>query len=156
VARRDHDGPEKGVYTWAVMLHRTPHHGLAMLLATLFLTACMGQRELGQENDRLRERVLELENQLLRKTRESAEARARLQRTEPLSASARQDVQANTPYVAEITIGRWSHARDTDGDGEPDELLVYIQPVDGWGRFMQIVGTLSVHAAVFPADAGHV
>ncbi len=141
------------MYTWAVMLHRTPHHCLAMLLATLFLTACMGQRELAQENDRLRERVLELETQLLRTTRESAEARARLQRPESPSASARQDVQANTPYVAEITIGRHSHARDIDGDGEPDELLVYIEPVDGWGRFMQIVGTLSVHAAVLPADA---
>lgn len=135
------------------MLHRTPHHCLAMLLATLFLTACAGQRELAQENDRLRERVLELETQLLRKTRESAEARARLQRPESPSAAARQDVQANTPYVAEITIGRWSHARDTDGDGELDELLIYIEPVDGWGRFMQIVGTLSVHAAVLPADA---
>ena len=124
-----------------------------MLLATLFLTACIGQRELAQENDRLRERVLELETQLRRTTRESAEARARLQRPESPSAAARQDVQANTPYVAEITIGRMSHARDTDGDGELDELLVYIEPVDGWGRFMQIVGTLSVHAAVLPPDA---
>lgn len=135
------------------MLHRTPHHCLAMLLATLLLTACMGQQELAQENDRLRERVLELETQLLRKTRESAEARARRQRPESPSAAARQDVQANTPYLAEIAIGRYTHARDTDGDGETDELLVYIQPVDGWGRFMQIVGTLCVHAAVFPADA---
>lgn len=124
-----------------------------MLTATLFLTACMGQRELAQENDQLRERVQELETQLLRKTRESAEARARLQRPESSDAAARQDVQANTPYVAEITIGRLSHARDTDGDGDLDELLVYIEPVDGWGRFMQIVGTLSVHAAVLPPDA---
>ncbi len=152
-AARPSGGPEEGVYTWAVMLHRTPHHCLAMLLATLFLTACTGQRELAQENDRLRERVLELETQLRRTTRESAEARARLPRSESPSASARQDVQANTPYVAEITIGRMSHARDTDGDGEPDELLIYIEPVDGWGRFMQIVGTLSVHAAVLPTDA---
>ena len=95
-----------------------------MLMATLFLTACMGQRELAQENDRLRERVLELETQLLRKTRESAEARARLQRPESPSAAAHQDVQANTPYVAEITIGRLSHARDTDGDGELDLAVV--------------------------------
>ena len=153
MARRDPDGPGEGVYTWGVMLHRTPHHCLAVLLATLFLTACIGQRELAQENDRLRERVLELETQLLRTTRESAEARARLQRPESPSAAARQDVQANTPYVAEITIGRLSHARDTDGDGEADELLIYLEPVDGWGRFMQIVGTLSVHAAVLPADA---
>ena len=94
-----------------------------MLLATLFLTACMGQRELAQENDRLRERVLELETQLLRKARESVEARARLQRPESPSAAARQDVQANTPYVAEIAIGRMSHARDTEGDGDLDELL---------------------------------
>ena len=135
------------------MLHRTPHHCVAMLLATLFLTACMGQREVAQENDRLRERILELETQLLRKTREIAEAQARLQPPESPAAAVRQDVQANTPYVAEITISRMSHARDTDGDGDLDELLVYIEPVDGWGRFMQIVGTLSVHAAVLPPDA---
>ena len=72
-AARPSGSPEEGVYTWSVMLHRTPHHGLAILLATLFLTACAGQRELARENDRLRERVLELETQLLRKTRESAE-----------------------------------------------------------------------------------
>lgn len=115
---------------------------------TGLLTGCIGQKELEQENDRLRERVLELEDQLRDETRQSAALRARLQRTEPAD---EQEVQANTPYVAEITIDRWSHARDTDDDGLPDELLVYLEPVDGWGRFTQIVGTLSVHAAVLPA-----
>lgn len=124
-----------------------------ILLATGLLTACVGQSEIQQENDRLRERVLELETELQHETRQNAVLRARLQRTDANAPADVQEVEANTPYVAEITIGRLSHARDTDQDGELDELLVYVEPIDGWGRFTQLVGSLSVHAAVFPALA---
>lgn len=132
---------------------RTPYQAAAILLATGLLTACVGQSEVQQENDRLRERVLELETELQHETRQNAVLRARLQRTDANAPADVQEVEANTPYVAEITIGRLSHARDTDQDGELDELLVYVEPIDGWGRFTQLVGSLSVHAAVFPALA---
>ena len=124
-----------------------------ILLATGLLTACVGQSEIQQENDRLRERVLELETELQHETRQNAVLRARLQRTDANAPADVQEVEANTPYVAEITIGRLSHARDTDQDGELDELLVYVEPIDGWGRVTQLVGSLSVHAAVLPALA---
>lgn len=153
VVRRDPGGQQEVGYTSNVTPRRTPHQAAAILLATGLLTACVGQQSLGQENDRLRERVLELETQLQHETRQNTTLRARLQRTEPNVPADEQEIQANTPYVAEITIDRLSHARDTNDDGEPDELLVYVEPIDGWGRFTQIVGTLSVHAAVLPADA---
>ncbi len=124
-----------------------------MLLTTGLLTACAGQQAIENENERLRERVMELENELQHETRQNASLRARLQRTDANAPADEREIQANTPYVAEITIGRLSHARDTDDDGDPDELLVYVEPVDGWGRFTQLVGSLSVHAAVLPADA---
>ena len=151
--RRDPGGPRVAGYTSDVTFRRRPYQAAAILLAIGLLTACVGQKELEQENERLRERVLELETQLQHETRQNTTLRARLQRTEAIAPGVEQEVQANTPYVAEITIDRWSHARDTDDDGRPDELLVYLEPVDGWGRFTQIVGTLSVHAALLPADA---
>jgi len=147
----DADGPPKGGYTSNVTLQRRPSQAAALLLAVGLLTGCVGQQRIEQENERLRERVMELEDQLQDETRQSAALRARLQRTNADAPADEQAVQANTPFVAEITIDRWSHARDTDDDGLPDELLVYLEPVDGWGRFTQIVGTLSVHAAVLPA-----
>ena len=57
-----------------------------------------------------------------------------------------------TPQLAAITIGRLSHAADLDQDGTPDRLRLYVQPVDGWGRFVQMVGSLTATAAVLPAQ----
>lgn len=145
--------PREAGYTSDVTSQRTPYQAAVILLATGLLTACVGQSEIQQENDRLRERVLELETELQHETRQNAVLRARLHRIDANAPADVQEVEANTPYVAEITIGRLSHARDTDEDGELDELLVYVEPIDGWGRFTQLVGSLSVHAAVFPALA---
>lgn len=151
--RRDPGTPREAGYTSDVTFQRTLYQTTVILLATGLLTACIGQQQIERENERLRERVLELETELQHETRQSASLRARLQRTNVDAPADEQEIEANTPYVAEITIDRNSHARDTDDDGLADELLVYVEPVDGWGRFIQLVGTLSVHAAVLPADA---
>jgi hypothetical protein len=34
-----------------------------------------------------------------------------------------------------------------------DTLKIYIEPQDGMGRFVQIVGRITLHAAVLPQDA---
>ncbi len=61
-----------------------------------------------------------------------------------------EEIVANTPHVARIHISRLSHVRDDDGDGKTDTLIVYVRPVDGLGRFVQIVGSLAIHAGVLP------
>ena len=51
--------------------------------------------------------------------------------------------------MAAIRIGRLSHARP-GRDDEADALLVYLRPVDELDRFVQLVGMLSVNAAILP------
>ena len=46
-----------------------------------------------------------------------------------------QEVRDATPHVTDISIASVSHATDTDDDGRPDTLTVYVEPTDGRGRF---------------------
>ena len=113
------------------------------------LTGCGASRRVGRENDRLRNRVHELERGLEQALRRGDELEAQLARphSEPSA-----EILANTPQVVEIAIGRLSHAYDEDGDGRPDELVLYVATADGWGRSVQIVGHLSAHAVILPPE----
>lgn len=123
----------------------------AWITLAFALSGC-GQRHFANESDVLRARVLELETEAAALEKRIAELEAEL------SASAAPDprppeIIANTPHVTGISIGRLSHLRDTDEDGTPDMLIVYIDSTDGRGRFVQLVGHLTVHAALLPARA---
>jgi hypothetical protein len=116
----------------------------------LFPVSSCGPRNFENENDRLRARVMELE-------RESEALRARASELESeLTAAAAQpgslppEVRAAVPHLAGIAIDRLSHLRDTDADGRPDTLALYINAIDGRARPIQVTGTLRAHAAVLP------
>ncbi len=94
--------------------------------------------ELEQQNRDLTNRTAELEAQRLRAGNDSGVA---------------QDVRDATPHVAAISIDAISHVLDKDGDGRPETLVLYVTPSDGLGRFVQMVGDLSVHTAVLPTDS---
>lgn len=99
--------------------------------------------------DTLRERVVDLERQIIaleRRNTELEEALAATSEGEP------EDVRFATPHVAAIEIEPLSHLR-TGAEGNP-VLFVYVKPQDGYGRFVQLVGRLSINAAVLPPDAG--
>lgn len=127
---------------------------LCMLSVMLALGAC-SQRRFANDADALRERVLDLETQLADLERRNSELQYKLreaQTTVELPEGADEDIREHLPTVTEITIGRLSHARDTTGDGRPDTLMLYIQPEDGMGRFMQIAGEVLVNAVIVPPD----
>ena len=128
------------------------------LLATLgcgLLAAGCGSSggRVAAENDRLRAKALELENESRTLKGRIAELEAQLALSAGTSASVSPEVAANTPHLDAIVLNRLSHARDDDGDGGLDTILVYVEPKDGLGRFLQIVGDVTLHAAVLPSDA---
>ncbi|MHC4414272.1 MAG: bZIP transcription factor [Planctomycetota bacterium] len=127
---------------------------MATALAAALVSGCAGSRRVAQENNRLRELRIELEKENARLEGRIAELEAELRTAAPGSPSVSTEILANTPHVVGINVGWLSHARDTDGDGRPDTLVVYVKPTDGLGRFVQMVGHLDVHAAVLTADAG--
>jgi hypothetical protein len=123
---------------------------------TLFigaLSACGGKANFATENDALRAQVMDLQTQVDSLQRRNAELEVELRQASTVSDSSPEEIRAATPHVVSIDLSRLSHARDEDGDGEIDTLLLYINPADGMGRFVQIVGHLSVTAAILPADA---
>ncbi len=123
----------------------------AATLVAVLTGGCGSFKKVSEENDRLRARVMELEDEnraLAGRTAELDGQVRRLTRDLPIP----QEVRDATPHVADISIASFSHAADTNGDGRPDTLVVYVEPTDGLGRFVQLVGELSVHAATLPAD----
>jgi hypothetical protein len=116
------------------------------------LASCSSGKRIAKANDALRLSNHELSQEVLALKRRNNELEIELQRLaqqQPEAASA--DILQNLPRIVEISIGRLSHVRDADRDGQLDSLLVYLQPVDGLGRFTQMVGTVEINAASVPS-----
>jgi hypothetical protein len=131
------------------------YRNLAIVAATvtvLIAPGCRDQR-LSEENDRLRARVLDLETEIRALRQRNEELAVAVERVADASDGLSADALAATPGLVELKIGRLSHSDDEDGDGIAETLVLYLNPRDGRSRFLQIVGTLSVHAAVLPPDA---
>jgi len=123
----------------------------AATLVAVLTAGCGSFKKVSEENDRLRARLIEVQDENRELTGRGAELDGQLQRlTRDLPIP--QEVRDATPHVADISIGSVTHATDTDGDGRSDTLIVYVEPTDGRGRFVQLVGELSVHAATLPTD----
>jgi hypothetical protein len=123
-----------------------------LLLIALF-TVVQGCRIGGErQDDGLRDRVVELERELESARKREAETQAQLQEA-VAQANIDPDVVAATPHVVDLSVGGFSQARDEDGDGRIDTLRIYVHPVDSYNRFTQLVGSLSIHAAILPPDA---
>jgi hypothetical protein len=121
------------------------------IIAVVIVSGC-GHRRFANENDVLRARVLELEMETAAMKKRNTELEAELAAMTAPPASLSPEIAAATPHVTGITIGRLSHLCDDDGDGAPDKLIVYVIPADGRGRFIQLVGQLSLEAALLPTD----
>jgi hypothetical protein len=118
----------------------------------LALLAGCGKKA-SRQNDVLRARVMDLEDQVERLTDRNRELEAALRQAEEAPGPLPEEIRANIPHVVQVGIDRRSHALDEDGDGRADALLVYVKPADGRGRFVQLVGRLGVRAVDLPLDA---
>jgi hypothetical protein len=117
------------------------------------LVGCGAGDRLARANDELRARNVELEKQADQLRLRVQELEIALAASEVPGSMPPEEIRANMPHVAEIRIGRLSHVRDEDGDKRFDTLVLYVEPVDGRGRFTQLVGPASVNAAVIPPTA---
>lgn len=129
---------------------------IRLTLTALLCSGLGGCRSGGNylnENDRLREQVLDLEAQTAALAQRNRELMLALDRAAEPPEGVRADVAANTPRLASISLGRLSHLKDDDNDGRPDRLYAYVQPEDGLGRFLQIVGDLVIHVACLPEES---
>lgn len=131
----------------------SPRRLLPGALAALLATGCSSTDRIARENDRLREQVSGLERDVARLEDQNRQLAARLEEALAAPSPIAPEVAAAVPRAARISIGKLSHTSDESGDGTPDTLTVYVDAEDDRGRFVQIAGDLSVHAAVLPAGA---
>lgn len=129
--------------------------GLVGLLGVMPL-GCQ-QRHFQTESDHLRARVMELEGEVELLQQREAELKAQLRRLrraqERLQDLDEPDIAEFVPQVVGISLGRLSHARDLDGDGLPNVLVLYVQPRDSRGRFVQMAGHVRIRAFVLPENS---
>ena len=123
-----------------------------LLLTALLLTGCASPRELSRQNDALRRQNLQLNQQLelmqasLALRESELEAMQQQVNGEPLA-------DIDPPRIAGIVVGRYSGGIDLTADGRPDELRLYLRPVDQQGRFMSAAGSARVRLIHTPPDA---
>lgn len=127
----------------------------AALAVLLCAGGCRGKaKDFENENDALRREVASLTDRL-----EAAEARnveleakfAELRRAADTALGG--EALEALPRCAGIALDRYSGWTDTDGDGSPDAIDVYVRPYDGRRRFVQVAGSLTVEATLLPGGA---
>jgi len=129
-------------------------NALLLITATLTLAlaaGCSSSKRISSENDRLRAQTLDLQDENRSLTNKVQELQGQLKRATG-ETNVPRSVLAATPHVTSLSIDSLSHAIDTNDDGRPDSLTVYVAPSDGLGRLVQMVGVLSVHVALLPSN----
>ncbi|MBL0921863.1 MAG: hypothetical protein IBJ10_07015, partial [Phycisphaerales bacterium] len=128
--------------------------GPAIVLAML-LAGCRAKgKDFENENDALRRRVVELENDLAASRAASNEMAAKYEEMKRASADqAGQEVIDALPRCAGVAIDRFSGLASTVSGSVPDAIDVYIRPYDGRRRFVQVAGSLTAEASLL-AETG--
>lgn len=139
----------------------TLHHAAMVLASALLVTGCSSAKVLNPSpNDALRAENMELREKLDRAALQNKELLTRLaeRRKETDGASTRPvggraldpEAEAAIPRIATVHIeGATDVIRRTPG--APPTLRLWVLPRDGRGRFLQVVGTLSVGVTVLRA-----
>lgn len=126
--------------------------GFCLLTAALLLlTGCQSRKtflnqndELRAERQRLTQRVEELEQQLTLRESELAALKT-AERASPIPG-------VEPARIVGIILGSYSGGIDTTRDGKPDQMRVYLRPVDRDGRFMAAAGSARLRLIHTPAD----
>lgn len=138
---------------------RQPRPGLRACLAgsaavALVFTSCRsGPKNFDNENDALRREILELKTQVQTLQGERDEAQATLAQAQRLSWDGNDlaaEVRQAIPHCVRMDIGLFSGPADADDQPGFDVVDVYLLPRDGRGRFVQIVGTVSITVDLLP------
>lgn len=130
--------------------------GLTLTLASLaFLCSCSvgGNQSVSEANDLLRREKLGLESTIVTLTGEKEELRVKLAESERARGSnLPAEVLDAVPRCTGISIDSLSGFDPADPIRPATGAIIYIQPRDGRGRFVPLVGTLRATASVLPAN----
>ncbi len=117
----------------------------------VLLPGC-GPKNFVNENDKLREENLKLQQQV---DELNEQMELRLGEIEALRAQAQGERAikgAEPPVLAKIEFARYSGAVDTDDDGQDDLVRVYLKPLDHQGRLLPVAGRVKLQAAALLED----
>lgn len=121
----------------------------AAMLAGMFLGCHAGPRNFENENDRLRQENLTLEQEV---TELRSNLEARLGEIEALRAKYQtQSIRvpgAEPPVLSKIEFDRYTAAVDTNSDGQDDTLRVYLDTFDQNNRFLPVSAQAALQVAV--------
>ncbi|MFP4143848.1 MAG: hypothetical protein ACOCTI_01755 [Phycisphaeraceae bacterium] len=133
-------------------------HRLALLvILAVSLAGCFGgPRNFENENDRLRAEVLRLNRQVDRLETQLERRIGQVHALQRQANGATAEVEmpdADPPVLSQLRIGRYSGAVDTDGDDAPEQLRVYLEPLDQRGRLLPVAGRAVLRVVAIP-EAG--
>lgn len=124
-----------------------------MIVASAMLTACGNQKGVANENDKLRDEQLSLQQQIDALQDKLAQREGELQTTREDPGDPLPPVEGgDPPRLAGIVLGLYSGPIDQDGDGKYDSLRVYVRPIDQHSRQITAEGAASVRLIATSAD----
>jgi hypothetical protein len=131
---------------------------LAVLIAlACALPACRigGERSVGAENDRLRTLAAEQEAQINQLKAEQAELRLKVaEASRAVTENIPAEVLEAIPRITSIDVSRLSGFHPSDPDAPARSVVIYFEPKDGRGRFVQAVGHALAEALILPSGIG--
>ncbi len=124
--------------------------GSGLVAAVLLASGC-GPKNFTNENDRLRAQAIARETRIAELESRVAELRAKVIEADRRSdAPMPESVREALPRVGKVEI--LEPLRDLSRDGERlGRVRVRVRPIDGRGRFVQMVGSMTVELIAFPA-----
>lgn len=124
--------------------------GSGLVAAVLLASGC-GPKNFTNENDRLRAEAIAREMRIAELESRVAELRAKVIEADRRSdAPMPESVREALPRVGKVEI--LEPLRDLSRDGERlGRVRVRVRPIDGRGRFVQMVGSMTVELIAFPA-----
>lgn len=135
--------------------HGTSRGAVAVVAAvaaavSLAVAGCtVGPRNFENENDRLREQVMTLEEQV---EELSEQLERRLGEIQHLRVRLDVPADADVPVLADVELGRYTGAVDEDGDGRDDAVVAYVRTLDQDGRFLPVAAEATLAAAVIDVE----
>ncbi|TVQ62863.1 MAG: hypothetical protein EA378_03360 [Phycisphaerales bacterium] len=124
--------------------------GSAVIGAVLLAGGCGGPKNFTNENDRLRSEAIARESRIGELEAANAELRAKVFEADRRSdAPMPESVREALPRVGKLEI--LEPLQDVSREGERlGRVRVRVRPVDGRGRFVQMVGAMTVELIAFP------
>lgn len=136
--------------------------GVCLAVLVVGNSGCAPKLLKPNENDRLRAEVRDLTAKVDALTLQKVQLEQQmvaLSKQASMQAGTDPAIAIVTPRVAQLRLGSASHYQDADGqatDGPESDrsclARVYVEPQDGLGRFLQIVGTVDLSVFVLQAS----